>query len=306
MQSLRSIFFYHFLKRQLAKSRNLKLTIEAIRADRERASGKLGKLPKNLESSQVTIEGLQAEWLIPNDCQKSAMLLYLHGGAYVTGSILTHRRLAAHLAVAAGATALIVNYRLAPEDPFPAGLDDAMKCYLALRASHPGAKVAIAGDSAGGGLALALCLRLRDEGMQQPDAMALLSPWTDLTLSNETHKTLARVDPFFPDQSGLKGAAGLYAGSHDLKDPYISPQFADLMGLPPTLIHVGSREALLDDSLKMAERMQACGTPVKIKTYKDMWHVWQAFVGLFPEAGQSVKEIGEFLGEQLAPTKGLR
>jgi len=303
MQSLRSIFFYHFLKRQLAKSRNLKLTIESIRADRERATGKLGKLPKNLESSQVIIDGLQAEWLLPNNYQKSAILLYLHGGAYVTGSILTHRRLAAHLAVAAGAAALIVNYRLAPEDPFPAALDDAMKCYLTLRASHPEAKVAIAGDSAGGGLSLALCLRLRDEGMQQPDAMALLSPWTDLTLSNETHKSLAKVDPFFPDQSGLRGAAGLYAGANDSRDPYISPQFADLAGLPPTLIHVGSREALLDDSLILADKLLGCGVPVTIKTYKDMWHVWQAFVGLFPEAGQSVNEIGEFLSKHLASTK---
>jgi acetyl esterase/lipase len=299
MQSLRSILLYHFLKWQLAKSRNLKLTIEAVRADRQRSSGKLGKMPKNLESSKVTIEGLQAEWLIPNNSQKSAILLYLHGGAYVTGSILTHRRLAAHLAVAAGASALIVDYRLAPEDPFPAALDDAMNCYLGLRANHPEAKIAVAGDSAGGGLALALCLRLRDQGEQQPDAMALLSPWTDLTLSNDTHKTLAKVDPFFPDRSGLEGAAGLYAGSHDLKDPYISPQFADLTQLPPTLIHVGSRETLLDDSLKLADRMRSYGTPVKIKMYKDMWHVWQVFVGIFPEAGHSVNEIGEFLGEQL-------
>jgi len=300
MQSIRSLVFYHLLRRQLTKSRRLNQTIDSIRANGDRSSGKLGKMPKGVVTDTVTIQGLRAEWLRPTDCRKSAIVLYLHGGAYVTGSILTHRRLAAKLAVAASASTLILDYRRAPEDPYPAAVDDALKCYLALRTSQPTARIALAGDSAGGGLALALSLRLRDEGLDPPVAMALLSPWTDLTLSNETHLTRAEVDPFFPDKSGLRGAAALYAGSHDVKDPYISPQFANLAGLAPTLIHVGSLETLLDDSRVLARRMSEHGTPVTIKSFDDMWHVWQAFAGLFPEADQSVKEIGMFLQEYLS------
>ncbi len=300
MQSIRSLVFYHLLRRQLRTSRRLNQTIASIRASGESSSGKLGKMPKGVESHAVTIQGLRAEWLLPMDRRESAIVLYLHGGAYITGSIVTHRRLAAKLAVAASASTLILDYKLAPENPYPAAVDDALKCYVALRTSQPNARIAVAGDSAGGGLALALCLRLRDEGLDPPVAMALLSPWTDLTLSNETHLTRAAVDPFFPDKSGLHGAAALYAGSNDLKDPYISPQFANLAGLAPTLIHVGSLEALLDDSRVLARRMAEHGTQVTIKTFTDMWHVWQAFAGLFPEASQSVKELGAFLDRHLS------
>ncbi len=297
MQSIRSLVFYHLLRRQLSKSRRLNPSIASIRAHGDRSSG---KMPKGVETEAVTIQGLRAEWLRPMDCRPSAILLYLHGGGYVTGSILTHRRLAAKLAVTARAATLILDYRRAPEDPYPAAVEDALRCYLALRADRPDARMAVAGDSAGGGLALALGLRLRDAGLEPPVAMALLSPWTDLTLSNKTHQTHAAVDPFFPDKSGLHGAAALYAGSHDLKDPCISPQFANLAGLAPTLIHVGGLEALLDDSRILARRMAEDGTSVSIKAFDDMWHVWQAFAGLFPEADQSVKEIGAFLGRHLS------
>ena len=302
MQSLRSRFYYHLMRWQLAKSRPINLSIEAIRASGEKSSGKLGKLPKGIQVERTTIEGLEAEWLRPSDCRDSALLLYLHGGAYVSGSIVTHRRLAAKLAASARTSTLILGYRLAPENPFPAAVDDALQCYLALRASHPGASIAIAGDSAGGGLAVALCLRLRDGGFETPAALALLSPWTDLTLGNKTHETKAAVDPFFPDRSILRGAAAAYAGQHDLSDPGISPQFADLSRLPPTLIHVGSLEALLDDALILQARMSAAGTPVDLEAFDGMWHVWQAFAGLFPEADRSVTGIGVFLGRHLTRT----
>ncbi len=299
MQSLRSRLFYHLMRRQLAKSRQVNLSIEAIRAGGEKSSGKLGKLPKDIEVESTTIEGLKAEWLRPSEPRNSALLLYLHGGAYVSGSIVTHRRLAAKLGVAARASTLILDYRLAPENPFPAAVDDALRCYLALRASHPSATIAIAGDSAGGGLAVALCLRLRDGGFEPPAALALLSPWTDLTLGNKTHETRAAVDPFFPDRSILRGAAAVYAGRHSLNDPGISPQFADLSRLPPTLIHVGSLEALLDDALILKERMSEGGTAVELDVFNGMWHVWQAFAGLFPEADQSVAQLGAFVGGHL-------
>jgi monoterpene epsilon-lactone hydrolase len=289
------------MRRQLAQSRQANLSIAAIRAGGEESSGKLGKMPKGVETEKTMIQGLKAEWLRPIEPRKSAVLLYLHGGAYVSGSIITHRRLAAKLAVAARTSTLIVEYRLAPEDPFPAAVEDALQCYLALRCGHPDTSIAIAGDSAGGGLALALCLRLRDGGFDSPAALALLSPWTDLTLSNKTHETNAAVDPFFPERSILRGAAAVYAGRYDLKDPGISPQFADLRRLPPTLIHVGSLETLLDDSCVLRERMSADGTPVTLEVYNGMWHVWQAFAGLFPEADRSVAKLGAFVGGHLTP-----
>jgi acetyl esterase/lipase len=300
MQSLRSHFYYHLMKRQLAKSRRVNLPIDVIRANGEKSGRKLGRLLKEVDVEGETIEGLKAEWIRPKAAKSSSLMLYLHGGAYIFGSIATHRRLAAALAIEAGASALIVEYRRAPEDPFPAAVDDALRCYLALRARHPQASIAVAGDSAGGGLAVALCLRLRDGGFDAPAALALLSPWADLTLGNMTHETKAALDPFFPDRSILRGAAAAYAGRHDLRDPSISPQLADLSRLPPTLIHVGSLEALLDDAIVLNDRMSAAGTSVELEVFNGMWHVWQAFAGMFPEADQSVARLGAFLGKHLA------
>jgi acetyl esterase/lipase len=177
---------------------------------------------------------------------------YLHGDAYVQGSVRTHRALAARLALASGADTFIVDYRLAPEHPFPAALDDAFAVYQCLQASHPIEPLAVAGDSAGGGLALALALRIKAEAAAMPAALALLSPWTDLT---------------------LRIAAAAYCAGVSPQDPRVSPQFADLSGLPPKLIRVGALDALLDDPRLLAQRIQAHGTEAQLAVYPGMWHV---------------------------------
>ena len=300
--SIKARLVYHLFKRKLAKFRALKLPLPQVRAWREQEAERRFKLPAGITAEAVQIAGVAGEWLHPPGPRSSGQLLYLHGGAYIQGSVKTHRALAARLALASGSSCLIIDYRLAPEHPFPAALDDALAVCTALRSMRPDAALAVAGDSAGAGLALALALRLRDEGRPNVSALALMSPWTDLTLSNETHRTLAAVDPFFPTTEPLRFAAAAYAGATDLRHPWLSPQFADLNGLPPTLIHVGDREALLDDARLLHERMP--GDTAQLKIHPGLWHVWQSFGGMIREADESIGELGAFLRQRLAAHPG--
>jgi len=300
MQSLKSRFFYYVIKRKLAQSRGLNLSLPESRAVQEKAAPTMFKMPVGVSTERVEIRGLQGLWLRPDAQRSNGIVLYLHGGAYVLGSINTSRALAARLALASQTSTLSLDYRLAPEHPYPAAVNDAFDVYCELLKSHPGRPIAITGDSAGGGLSLALALRIRDAGIRAPAALALMSPWTDLTLGNATHITLAKVDPFFKNKDPLNQAALAYGCGHDLKSPFISPQFAGFKNFPPTLIHVGALEALLDDSRILAQKMSEDGTTVELKIYPGMWHVWQVFGGLFREADQSLVDLGKFLNTKLA------
>jgi len=295
LPSLKSRFFYYAVKRQLRKFALRGGSLDQVRSARDKSSARMFPAPAGVQVHPAQIGGCPGEWLRPAGAAANSVLLYLHGGAYITGSCHTHRGLAGHLAKAAGIDCFLLDYRLAPEHPFPAAVDDAHAAYLALHAQNPHRTIVLAGDSAGGGLALALALRLRDAGQAAPSAMALLSPWTDLTLSLPTHQSKAAVDPFFPDTSTLSMAAQLYAGSSDLTQPLASPHFGALHGLPHTLIHVGEHEALLGDAHALAANMQAAGTPVQVKEFEGMWHVWQIFAGRFAEADASVRQLGAFL-----------
>ena len=295
MPSLKSRFFYYAVKRQLRKFALRGGSLEQVRAARDKSSQRMFPQPKGVQVQAAELGGCPGEWLRPAGAAAGSVILYLHGGAYITGSCHTHRGLAGHLATAAGLDCFLLDYRLAPEHPFPAAVDDAHAAYLALHHQDPARSVVLAGDSAGGGLALALALRLRDAGHAAPGAMALLSPWTDLTLSLPTHQSKATKDPFFPDTSTLSMAAQLYAATSDLTQPLASPHFATLHGLPRTLIHVGEHEALLGDSQALAAKLQAAGTSVQLQEFQGMWHVWQIFAGRFAEADASIKQLGAFL-----------
>lgn len=299
MQSLKSRFFYYAIKRKLAQMRALNLPLPESRALQEKAAPTMFKMPLGVSTERVEIRGLQALWLRPDAQRTNGIVLYLHGGAYVQGSVNTSRELAARLALASKTSTLSLEYRLAPEHPYPAAVDDAFGVYCGLLESHPGRPIAITGDSAGGGLSVALALRICDAGLKPPVALALLSPWTDLTLGNATHTRLAKVDPFFPNTESMSKAALAYAQGQDLKIPFISPQFASFKNFPPTLIHVGELETLLDDSRVLAERMSTDGASVELKVYPGMWHVWQAFGGIFREADHSISELGNFLNGKL-------
>jgi monoterpene epsilon-lactone hydrolase len=243
--------------------------------------------------------GVPAEWLVPAGVSADRVLVYFHGGAYQLGSPATLRHLVGLLATGARARSLSVDYRLAPEHPFPAAVEDAVTAYRWLLAggTNP-AHVAFAGDSAGGGLSLAALVALRDAGDALPAAAAVMSPWTDLALTGESLRTRAAVDVLLkPD--GIQETADVYLAGQDPRHPYASPLYADLTGLPPLLIHVGDAEVILDDSVRLAARARAAGVAVELAVWEEMPHVWHAFAGLLPEADRAVEQLAVWLRDHL-------
>jgi epsilon-lactone hydrolase len=275
------------------------LTIAERRAQYERAE-RVFPTPPDVAIERVTVPDRPAEWLRPSGARTDAAMLYLHGGGYVIGSPRSHRHLAAAIARAAGTAGLLVDYRLAPEHPFPAAVEDAVAAYQWLLAGGlaPG-RVVVAGDSAGGGLTVALLLALRDRGLPRPAAGVCISPWVDLTCSGATYATKAAVDPIVTRQS-TTAMAQAYAGAHDPKAPLLSPLYADLRGLPPLLVQVGSDEVLLDDALGLGERARAAGVDVTVEEWPAMIHVWHWFLPMLAEAERAIGVIGEFVRARLA------
>jgi acetyl esterase/lipase len=217
---------------------------------------------------------------------------------YVIGSINTHRDLASRLSLAAAARVLLIDYRLAPEHPFPAAVDDATAAYRWLLSSGADpSHMVIAGDSAGGGLTVATLVALRDAGTPLPAAGVCLSPWVDLECSGESMTTKAAADPMVR-RDGLMKMAEWYLAGQPPRTPLAAPLYADLSGLPPLLIQVGTAEVLLDDSTRLAERARKAGVTVTLEPWEDMIHVWQAFAALLPEGRQAIDRIGEFITQQ--------
>jgi len=222
-------------------------------------------------------------------------LLYLHGGGYVIGSRHSHRHLAAALGQAAGAEVVVPDYRLAPEHPFPAAIDDATAVYRALLdQGHDPSNLAIAGDSAGGGLTLATLLALRDADLPLPASAACLSPWTDLAATGDSITSRAERDPLV-DAANLKDWAALYLDGKPADTPLASPLYADLAGLPPILIHVGDDEILLDDALGLHKAARAADTQATVEVWTDMIHVWHWFHPRLKEGRDAIADIGRYL-----------
>lgn len=244
--------------------------------------------------------GVPAEWLAPEGADPFA-ILYLHGGAFVLGSARTHRSITTHLARAAHATVVAPDYRLAPEHPYPAALDDAVNAYRALIERFGTGRVAIAGDSAGAGLALATAIALRERELAPPTALALIAPWVDLGASGDSMKTHARRDPML--RIGWTGQAGaLYRGALASDDPRVSPLFANLRDLPRMLIQVGSEEILYSDAERLTDGARAAGIDVEFQPYQDQWHVFHLHAGLLHEADRAIAEIARFLRARRADT----
>ncbi|MBN1584141.1 MAG: alpha/beta hydrolase [Anaerolineae bacterium] len=280
-------------------------TIQAQRARQERTA-RYTRLARDIQCQPVDADGVPAEWIrAPADRSKAigvdgGAILYLHGGAYALGSINVHRELVARLARATNTRVLAIDYRLAPEHPYPAALEDATTAYLWLidEGIAP-SQLIVAGDSAGGGLALAALVALRDAGKPLPAGAVCLSPWTDLALTGASVQTKAGADPIL-DPDDLKQYARFYAREHDLASPRISPLYADLQGLPPLLIQVGTDEILLDDALRCAGRARRAGVDVTLDVCDGMFHVFQMFPFL-PETTQAVGRIAEFVLQWRAP-----
>ncbi|AWS48061.1 alpha/beta hydrolase [Streptosporangium sp. 'caverna'] len=223
------------------------------------------------------------------------VILYLHGGAYVMGSAESFAGLASGLGRRAGSRVVNVDYRLAPENPYPAAVEDAVAAYRGLLDSGvPASRIGIAGDSAGGGLALATLVKLKSEGLPQPSSAVLLSPWTDLTLSGASMTSKAAAEPVL-SQEGLRGRAADYVGAGDTTDPLVSPVFADLTGLPPLLIQVGSNEILLDDATRLATAAAAADVAVTLEVTPEVPHVFQIFAAILEEGDAALTRAGAFL-----------
>ncbi len=257
--------------------------------------------PRGIEVSQQALGGIPALRVGSRAGQSDRHILFLHGGAYTTGTAALYRHILWRFAVAAGARVAAIDYRLAPEHQFPAALDDAVAAWQGLLAegADPG-RCAVMGDSAGGGLALALLLRLRDMGVALPAAGVALSPWTDLAMTGKSFQRNAADDPMEnPDDVPFLVRCYLGEGG-DPRNPYASPLYGDPKGLPPTLIQVGSDEILLDDSVRMAGRMRQAGCLVEIEIWQRMPHVWHAFAPVIPEARRAIAHIGAFVRRHTA------
>jgi epsilon-lactone hydrolase len=228
-------------------------------------------------------------------------VLYLHGGGYRVGSPAIYRHLTWRIADAARARVLIIDYRLAPEHPFPAALDDAFASYRWLLQQN-GREIIVMGDSAGGGLTLALLMKLRDEGLRLPDAAVAMSPWTDLALTGASLEENAAADPML-NTGDLPGAAAEYLAGADPRNPYASPLYGDPSGLPPVLIQVGGDEILRDDATRMADRLRGANPRSELQVWPLMPHVWQAYAPVLPEARAAVADIGGFV-ERILGARG--
>jgi acetyl esterase/lipase len=298
MPSLRSRILYRILKRRTARV-DRHAPLARRRADLE-DSARFLPMPRPIEVRRAVVGDFAAEWLLPPSPRERRAVLYLHGGAFTMGSCATHRALAARIAQAAGTAALVPEFRLAPEHPFPAAIEDctaAWRWLIANGTPHDG--IVIAGDSSGGGLAISLAIALRDASLPLPAAIVCLSPWVDLELTGESLTTRADVDPLCTvAESALH--ASCYLGTRDPRTPLASPIHADLHGLPPILIHVGDREILLSDAVRLADRARAAGVSVELEVRDDLWHVWHLLAAYLPEGRQAIERIGTFIRKHQA------
>jgi acetyl esterase/lipase len=297
MPSIRSHLF-RFLMKSMA---NWNLPLDALRAKIEKSASS-AKVPKGVGVRPVAVETggrVRAEWLEPANAPRDKAILYLHGGGYVMCSCSTHRAFVGRLAEACDVRALVLDYRLAPEHPYPAALEDSLGAYHWLRGQGVSPNnIIIAGDSAGGGLVLSTLISLRDSGAPLPSMAICLSPWTDLACTGESLRANAKVDPWGTMDSLAMGAH--YVGTNEARHPLISPLYADLHGLPATLIHAGSDDILLSDATRFADRAKAAGVDVTLKIWNRMWHGFQLFAPLMPEANRAIEDIARYVRLQSA------
>jgi epsilon-lactone hydrolase len=265
----------------------------------EKGAAKFGKIPADIQIRQESLNGMKLEYLIPENAPKEKVILYLHGGGYVSGSCSDHRGFVAKFAKYTGIVNLLFEYRLAPEHPFPAALEDSLFVYNHLLASgYNPENIVFAGESAGGGLTLALLLAIKNNGIPYPKAAVAISPWTDLTCSGDSYKTKNRVSP--APLNSWNVFSKYYVGDDHATNPLISPLFGDLSGLPPIFINSGMDDELFDDGHKFYQKAKSAGVDVTFREGKGMLHCYPLMAPMFPEATEAMNEIVEFIKEKLA------
>jgi epsilon-lactone hydrolase len=282
-----------FVKRKIGPA----TTLEALRRQDAFLARLVPPPPKGTQTTYIDLDGVKAVAVVTPASLGGRLALYLHGGGYVSGSPALYGDFTWRIATATRARTVILDHRLAPEHPFPAALDDAVTAYRALLTNGADPRrMAVLGESSGGGLLLAMLLKLRDEGFHLPAAVVALSPWTDLALTGNSLQRNAEADPMLRGTEGARLASYYLAGA-----PYASPLYADPTGLPPTLIQVGSDEILLDDSVRMAERMRNAGCQVELEIWPRMPHTWQVWARILPEARAAIERIGTFVQSKVEP-----
>jgi acetyl esterase/lipase len=259
--------------------------------------GEMGTLPEGTMVVPVDIEGMAAEGLVTPGYDESRQILYLHGGGYVIGSPRSHRPMCARLAAEAGCPVLVPDYRMGPENPFPAAVEDGVKAWRhLLEAGIDPARMVIAGDSAGGGLTLATALALRDAGLPQPAGLFCISPWANLTQVGAAYERVQHLDPMI-SVPGLNDFAAAYLNGADARHPHASPALGDFSGVAPILIHVSGAEVLLSDSIAVAEAAGLAGVPVRLEIWPEMLHVWHAWSGQLTAARKALAGAGSWIRE---------
>jgi len=292
-----ALLLYMRLNRFLS-DRSGELNVEKDRRDTE-AMARMFKPLAPVQYTPVIANNIPAEWVSPVGGSTERVILFIHGGSFNSGSIVSHRPLAANIALACKARALLIDYRLAPEHPFPGAGQDTLAAYEWLLASGiPAEQIVVAGDSAGGTLTLALLVQLRDQGKPLPALAVCLSPATDLTASGESWTRNAGKDVML-DPRKEHTSIELYLRDADPRNPLASPLYADLHGLPPLLIQVGSDEVLLSDATRLAERAKDAGVQVKLEVWEGMQHEWQFAASFLPEGRRAINQIGEFVDSVL-------
>ena len=282
-----------------SKKQKIPYYVPKLRKKLDASAERFLKRPKAVNYEPYDLDGMLCEWIRPTGSDPKKVLYYLHGGAYAICSLKTHRRLIANIARQAGTEAFAIEYRMAPENPYPAAVDDAVKGYqYLLDQGYEPKHIVIAGDSAGGGLTAVTMLKLRELGLPQPAAGVLLSPWADLEGIGESNIKYD-VRSSVINNPALIFHGQIYAGDHDLRDPYISPIYADFTGVAPMYIVASRHELIYDDSTRLAAKADKDGVVVTFDTYPHVMHVWQTFDMLLPEARQSIKEIGNYIKAQL-------
>jgi monoterpene epsilon-lactone hydrolase len=282
-----------------ANRRGAPLSIEEQRSSFE-AFFKAVPIAEGCVVQPIGSPGPAGETIAPRGAPPSRALLYFHGGGFFFGSLQSHRHLVSRLAVAAGVTAVSIDYRLAPEHPFPAALEDALSAYRWLLAQgFPARGIVLAGDSAGGNLAAAAVLRIGDAGLPTPGGLFLISAWLDLTLSGESYEVRAAQDPILSRES-MREVTQLYLGQFDGRSPYASPVNGDLAGLPPLMIQVGADEVLLSESLAFAHKAALQGVGVRLQVWPEMVHAWPLFHSVLPQGTRAIAEAGFWLREILS------
>ncbi len=290
----------HLLKGKLRKER-MESTVETVLAFRETCENgaqRFGKLPVNITVKEEIINLIVSEWLIPQNAPEEKLIFYIHGGGYVSGSNNDHRNIVSKVALQTGITTLLFEYGLAPENPYPAAVNDTINVYQAiLQKGYKPENIITMGESAGGGLCLATLLALRDKKIPLPKAAVAISPWTDLSCSGNSYHTKNKVS--LAPLNSWNVFSHYYVGKHNVRDPYISPLFGDLKGLPPIYINAGENDELFDDAKKFAEKAKFAGVETTFYGGEGMIHCYPLLAPMFPEATKAMNEIVNFINQQL-------